>query len=116
MFWNVQRLTLRKRANGFYSYLLSRKGKFEEALKYLKIEMRIVDSLTMDHAFYYGYYNYLLGNEIEADKGMRKVLQLIETVEEKHRILKEMQTGKNDEKSMEFWNRLKEGLEAKSFK
>ena len=98
--------------NWRYSFLLYNKGDIEKALKFIKIEMRI-NNITMYDAFNYGYYNHLLGNKTEADKGMRKALKLVETIEDKREILEFMEIKETDDKGLEYLNIFTKCLETK---
>ena len=101
-----------KDANERYSFLLYEKGDIESALEYVEKELRIRDP-NMYMIFNYGYFNHLLGNKIESEKGIKQAIKLIETIEDKDKLLKALRINESDQQSLEFLNRFKECLEHK---
>ena len=101
-----------KYANSGYAFVLYQKGDVEKALEYVNIQLRISDP-CMYYAFNYGYFNHLLGNKEEAEKGMKEALELIETVEHRNKMLKSLYVKETDEQSLEFLVRFKRELQNK---
>ena len=77
-------------------------GDYERALKYVEIELAMNDQ-NMFFCFNYGYFNHLVGNEEEAEKGLEKALKLIVTERDKDYMLYSLSNIKDtDSKKSEY--------------
>lgn len=67
----------------------------------------------MYRAFNYGYYNLLLGNQTEADKGRIEALELVQTMDDRDDILKAMHIRETDEYSLLYLQKFKSEIHHK---